>query len=529
MPNPPKKPLSALEPGEPRWKKYSILLQILIVYLLVRLPFYALPLQGEEGVFAHLFVNRPAGPEYCVWGRVDGRPQYELFLHPAGLYETVRLAGLVFSPLIPDPPTPNNLVSPRLRLIFSAAQLAIWLVLAAQMLRMTGGGSRWILLAILGTVLCSPTAHFASTQLQIDGSVGALMTGLLALALSRLVGKRELSRRDLGLLGGAAFYLALGKTEWCLIFAVALGLWGGYLLYRKFVRRADVRACLLALGVMAGALLVGNVLCALYDWGDYKGSIDLMMRISPTALPSSLGWSQRWAGLLEGVAGPHLFTIAAVLAAIVLGGVVNRKDLDPYAILLALFAGGLFAPFMLQTYYFDPRYIAPSLVVAMVACAAIFPRDLGGIVYPKSFDPRAILLWLLAAGVTAPFVLQTYFFDLPYLVLYLVVVTAACTVIIPRKLGQPAVLAAGVILCALALNDAVQLKKLIEDLSPRQSLPAQTVQQVKELKTQGFVPMLTSGQAWNMPDVDYYVNGMPPAKADGFLEKLGKKRWPPDR
>ena len=71
----------------------AFLLGLSTIYFLARLPWLSDPLRDEEGIFAALVVDRPAGPNHGLVARIDGQEHYEPLGHPALLYETLKLAA----------------------------------------------------------------------------------------------------------------------------------------------------------------------------------------------------------------------------------------------------------------------------------------------------------------------------------------------------------------------------------------------------------------------------------------------------
>ena len=353
----------------------SILLALAACYLAVRRPFLHQPLVGEEGIFANLFVNRPAGPDYLMFGRIEGQPRYIRMDHPAPLYETIRAAGWLGRRFVPDPPLPDATVTWRLRLAFSGFQLAVWGVLALLLMRLPPRPSR-LAYAVLLAVVASPLAIKTSVDLQTDGSVGAWMTGLVAVAMAWSAGE---SRRP-GLARSALFLTAMnlgcGKQEWSFVMLVALALTGGWAIWSRRQSHGALDLPVADLGVIASGLVLGNGISWFSDPINYRGGLSVMRRISASHALGTMRWHE-WVAA-NGPRLGHLTTLLLLLAivSVLLWG--RRRALHPLHLVSALFGGGLFVGFLASGWNSDLRYFATAMMVLAVLAVCLCATTPGG-------------------------------------------------------------------------------------------------------------------------------------------------------
>ncbi|HUT60391.1 MAG TPA: glycosyltransferase [Phycisphaerae bacterium] len=365
---------SDLPDGRPRrfsGRKLAFALAAVVLFFLVRAPFCRAPLVYEEGIFADVFVNRPQGPDYHLAARIDGVNVYRPLSHPAPLYESMRLAGLAMRWLVPNPPLPDEVVTPRLRLAFSLFQLAIWLgVLALVVFGRTWSRHR-LLLAMLVLVIASPIAIATSTQLQVDGSVGVLMNGLMALAILWAVRQDSPGPMSLGFLALGAFVVGLGKQEWTIVLLCTVACWLAYLAGLRIAGRRVGRHVLAAVVILV-ALAAGNALSYVIDPLNYRGGIAVMERVIPAyTVASRSGVSWLW---VTGKRLPMLATPLMLMGVLAVMLAARRWRVGPYHVLLILYGLGLFGPFFVSKWQTDPRYFAPSVVALVIAVAAVFPQ-----------------------------------------------------------------------------------------------------------------------------------------------------------
>ncbi|MCZ6493160.1 MAG: hypothetical protein O6933_03685, partial [Planctomycetota bacterium] len=347
------------------------------IYFLARLPFLSDPLYCEEGIFAAIVVNQPPNPDYLLVARIDGQEHYQRSAHPAPLYETMKLAAKLWPPVGPQSVHDDTLATPRLRFFFCLFQLVAWLgvgLLALLVTRASGVVVQIATIVIVAAAAASPIAVVTSTELQVDGSVGALMVGVMAAATclaARGVLPVSVTYATLFI---AAAVLGLGKQEWSLALVAALGLWFPALFaLRKWTGRT-IRLHVVAAAVILVGLLLGNLLSYLYDPENWLGGIGVMRRIAGRATIATGAGTSHW---LEVTAERlnDLATIFALGVCLLILLARHIKTVEPYALLGLFLAGGLFGGYFISSWASYPRYFAPSLLAMAFTLLAVLPAN----------------------------------------------------------------------------------------------------------------------------------------------------------
>lgn len=333
---------------------FSLLLVALFSFS--RWPLLYDPLVYEEGVFADLMLHQPAGPNYLLYARLADTPLRGSAEHPALLYESLRLLGRWAAPWLA--PLNDTALNFSLRSLFALVSLPIWLGLGWLAWQ---SGSRFALGLVLAGML-APLSLLSSTQLQLDGSLGVLLTGGVALAL---LGTATGHLRHPLWLALAALLLGLGKQEWSLALLGAIGLaalWAK--LRQESLWRGGIAALLLG-------LLVGNTLSFAFDPHNYLGGFRMMLRVGQTGMAVTGPGLGRWSSVL-------LERLPLLLSLLLLAGAAWLRPRPPTSIAPARILFGfsllLFLGFFASSWGADGRYFAPALVVALATAIAWAPR-----------------------------------------------------------------------------------------------------------------------------------------------------------
>jgi hypothetical protein len=258
---------------------------------------------------------------------------------------------------------------------------------------------------VLLAVVASPLAIKTSIDLQTDGSVGAWMTGLAAMAMAWSAGE---SRR-LGLARSALFLAAMnlggGKQEWSLVMLVALVLAGGWAIWARRRSHGALDLPVADLGVIASGLVLGNGISWFADPGNYWGGLSVMRRISANHALGTMPWHE-WVAA-NGPRLGHLTTLLLLLAivSVLLWG--RRRALHPLHLVSALFGGGLFVGFLASGWNSEPRYFAPAMAVLAVLAVCLCATTAGGWPRLAAVALATVLLlhdasFLRAAGARLP-------------------------------------------------------------------------------------------------------------------------------
>jgi hypothetical protein len=372
-------------------KRFLLIFLYVLLFFAVRFYFYQSPLIDEEGMFAEIVVNRPDAPNFLLSGRIDGQNIYHWPAHPIGMYYLVRATGSFSSPLINMVSWQDDTqITPLLRFLFSLGQFGLFLWMIVFLAFRNGTPSLAGVLIILAVAI-SPTAVITSANLQIDGSIGALMSGLLALVLLYISSFQHENIASRIFLFAAAFFLAVGKQEWSII---AMGALLFAALYMCICRSRDsVRPkpdALMLLIVLAG-LAAGNLFSYLLESRCYLGGLHVFWSFSQAdQILEGQFDLQKWLGLTSS----RMRWICIPIALIGISGilVINKfKRLKTADILLWLYGVGLFGAYFLSNWNPESRYFAPSMIVLAIAVIALLPSK----IHPRLMTLIALCTFLM--------------------------------------------------------------------------------------------------------------------------------------
>ncbi len=373
---------SALRHPASRKVLYGLFLIVFtLLFFLVRRPVYSTNLVGEDGIFADIFVNQPAGPDYLQLGRVNGKEIYAGSWHPALNYEILRGAGFLAGQLIDFSTLTDFQTTWVLRSCFSLFQLLIWLLFIIAILvsgKNVAESNRWIVLAAIILASMAPIAVHNSIELQIDTTVGVLTIGLFCFSLML---------NSFNILRGIPFAILLflasvgvgfGKNEWSLVIGIAVSL---VALLRFALNNYLVRTGLvlqrgnpwILVTAFTGCLL-GNGISYLVDPQNYLMGWWLMGRMTGTASIVGSSGIRAWAELtlkrLPSISVILLFLIYALIRII-----RNRRTIALTQILSFTVSGCLFGVFFFSAWHGGTvRYFAPAYVASAATAIVLFPR-----------------------------------------------------------------------------------------------------------------------------------------------------------
>ena len=463
-------------------ERLVILASILVLFGVVRLAHYRTPLVYEEGIMADIFVNHPSGPDYLLQGRVDGHNIYGIPEHPAGLYETIALAGRIGGLVWQKAIFLNDGGARRLRFAFSLFFLLIWGSLAVMVILRYEAPPHWLAVGLLAAVAMVPISVQTSTQLQTDGSVGVLMCGSVALGVLWVSQTRVGRIMPVIFLLLSAAFLGTGKQEWTVLLAFAVVSWLIYICITiPRTRVQEIRSFLFIGAVILCGLSAGNLVSWKYDQQNYMGGLNVMQRIAAVAtIATGESPTQRW---LEGTKGrwPFVSTILGLLVIVVTMAASRRRSCGPYQVLLILFGSTLFGAYFISSFNpTDPRYFAPSFIVL----ASVTVSMLGQFLHheAKSTDVDS----------TSSMTFES------------------------RQAGyRIAVPIITVIVLMLILQGSATL---VRTLGSNQN----TASDPTSLSKRNCTPLLPTGYAWNRPGVDFIGNGNDREGASMLLKPYGK-------
>jgi hypothetical protein len=357
-------------------------LVFLAIYFLARLPFYDERLKYEEGIFAYLVTNQPESPNYGLLGRINGQDKLGPLEHPAFLYETIKLAGLGVNKVINWEKLSEEQRSYALRIAFSLMSFMVWIVLFIFIqiprkklqsplaentppINVKNAKTREkYLLVMLAALITLPIATKTSAELQVDGSSGMLMNGMLALSVyyTALFTKNNKVIYSLILLGSLA--VGLGKNEWSLALLATNVLLILYLLVVKFYFTEKIKKGIYLSISSIGGLLLGNSISYLFDPLNYLGGWNVLTRVSKAGagLDNIAGrwWEIFWLRF------PYilpLFIILLVALVFIVKWTRKKHFIPPGLILLFLYGSVLFVSFLSSLWSGEERYFAPAFIV----------------------------------------------------------------------------------------------------------------------------------------------------------------------
>lgn len=374
--------------------KISLILFYAVLFFVARWHFYKSPLAGEEGMFAELFVNRPEAPDFLIHGRIDGRNLYHWPAHPAGMYYMVEGAGVLFSPLTNAVLWRDDAqITPVLRFLFSLIQFVLfgWVLLFLIYRK-----ERLSLLSVLipVAVMISPTAIITSVNLQLDGSVGILMSGVFAMSLLYVSSSKLEKRMSWILLFVGSFFLALGKQEWSMIALAALVCAGLYMAIFRSRDSVNIKADTMMLAVVLAGLAAGNLFSYLLESRCYIGGLKIFWSFSEAdKLLEGRFDLQKWLYVTEA----RLRWICIPLALIGVSSLLaisKIKRLKVIEIFLLFYGFILFAAYFVTSWAPEARYFAPSMVVLTITVVALLPSK----VNPKLLTSVTVITVLMVAA-----------------------------------------------------------------------------------------------------------------------------------
>jgi hypothetical protein len=140
--------------------------------------------------------------------------------------------------------------------------------------------------------------------------------------------------------------------------------------------------------------------------------------------------------------------------------------------------------------------------------------------------PVDVLLALFGLSLVVPFVVQSHWPDPRYLAPGLVVLTVACMAMLPDALSRGGKALIGLMVMVMAMHSLWYVKGHVERMCPERALAENQVKLVRDLSGQGYLVRLEHAVAWNKPELDYLAVSMNSTDTQHFLEKYHKKPWP---
>jgi len=314
-------------------------------------------------------------------------------MHPNNLYNTIKFAGFISSPITNQVPWQDNAkITPLLRLLFSMFQFVVLSVIAFYLV-LRKSPTSLLMAAIFLAVAISPIAIDTSANLQVDGSVGVLMSGLFAIAILYFLSSTTRNTFSYIMLFAATFFLATGKQEWSMVLVIALIITAVYTCYaqKKFQssQSLDKPVVIAILSGLAAGHLFSYLICP----QNYMGAFTVLWQFSRVEnLLSGQIETERWISLTLS----RLRWICTIAALAVISGIFifrRLKVLKPLELLIWLYGIGLFCAFVISNWNHESRYFAPALITLTIATIAVFPPDIS----KNTLAVTSVLLILMLA------------------------------------------------------------------------------------------------------------------------------------
>ena len=361
--------------------KYLFLVLLMLLYFLVRIPYYGYLPVYEEGDFTYLFYSHPVNPNYLLIGKIEGVNLYCSPEHPALNYEIISAYGKLWQVLLPFSQWNTIALSVFTRFAFSIFQASIIFAFILMRLKNNEAKTPFQIIACMVGLCLLPTVITYSTSLQVDGSVGSLLTGLLASSLFAYRYKLVEQKYSFLLVFACSLFYGFGKNEWSMAFVAALIVSFIFVFARKSAFTENFRSIISLLSIALVGLLVGNLISYSFDPINYMGGFDVMRRMGKPTL-----------NIFEILSLTRLKLVSLNLILLVpaLAGLFPAlKKYDVIYLLFFVWGAALLAGFLISTHATDLRYYAPSFLVLL----GILP-----LAYDQ-FDSRRVYTLLSAATV----------------------------------------------------------------------------------------------------------------------------------
>jgi hypothetical protein len=345
------------------------LLLFSVLYFAFRIPYLIAPLHYEEGIFAEIFYTQPPNHDYIFLGRISSNNLYMPTAHPAIIYELLTHYGLLWNVIVNYETSNITTLTFFIRLAFSMFQFLVIGVIVWMILQRRDSDSwknRITIITWITILAVTPPAMIMSTSIQVDGSVGTLLAGLLAVALLGYRLKIYPERAAFIFVFISSLLFGLGKNEWSLALVLTLLLTVGYLylMNRKNGDNKSIKTSWVLLGFIFTGLLLGNLISYLYDPEAYLGGFDVMFRISKVSSYNFISFG------FERLAFTYVNLLVLAFIAIVL--IRSWKKADYILFLYFTLGVILFFAYFITSWAVEPRYYAPSLIVGLAGAVVAY-------------------------------------------------------------------------------------------------------------------------------------------------------------
>jgi len=336
-----------------------ILFLFTLAFFIVRLPAYIAPLSGEEGIHANIFFTQPANPDYLQIARINGVDLYTFPQHPAFLYEILGILGSIWKGIFNTQNLNPKQLSVFVRVAVSTIQYCVFLVflLIVLMQKKIEWKNKLLLSLSVIVIAISGPAIKMSVSVQIDGSVGVLLAGILSIAIISYALKIFSDKLSFVFLFLGSILFGFGKNEWSLALLVTLILSIIFILVSplKSNSKQEKKRWFSLLGIIFFGLILGNLINYWFDSFNYLAGFGVMFGISKGSTFFGVMNTLRRA--------PFTYVNILILTFLFYSLIKSIRKPDFFLFFIFVFSALMFIAYFAISWGTDPRYYAPSLVI----------------------------------------------------------------------------------------------------------------------------------------------------------------------
>lgn len=328
-----------------------------------------MPARYEEGVFIEIFSKHPQKPNYVLYARINGVNQYVMPEHPAIIYELISNYGKFWQVFFNFDKLSWAAIAYLCRFAFSLYQFTIiglMFLLLLQRKALRENSTRYNILMVFIIILAiTPPVIEQSISLQVDGSVGSMLAGLLALSIIGYRYKIYSNATAYLLTFATSIFYGLGKNEWSIALIVAvLATMIFFYFISHSIEYEEYSSGFLLLIFMAGGLVMGNLISYKFDPANYMGGVDVMLRINKVSSFNLFN-----AVLIK---APLIYVNLLLFGILLFALTFALKKTDFILFLLFTWGSILFFGFVISSWAVDVRYYSPSFVVFLAGIVAAY-------------------------------------------------------------------------------------------------------------------------------------------------------------
>ena len=354
---------------------FLLLLIFTLIFFIYRIPAYDAPLIHEEGMLANIFYTKPVNPKYLQIARIDGVDWYTNPQHPAFLYEILGIIGSVWKGIINTQDFNPKELSVLVRVAISTIQYCFFLIILLIILPLKGleWNNKLATALLIAAITISVPAIKMSVSVQIDGSVGVLLSGILSIAIITYALKTFPKQICNFFLFLGSIIFGFGKNEWSLALLVSIILSTIFILIgsHKMQFIQERKSWFSFLGIIFIGLIIGNIISFLFDSVNYLAGFGVMFRFSKAStFFNVLNMIKR---------ASYTYVNILILFFLFFALIRSIRKPDFFLFFIFTFSTMMFVAYFVISWATDPRYYAPSLAIGsagLVLAADYFPAKI---------------------------------------------------------------------------------------------------------------------------------------------------------